>query len=351
MSAPAYVLPAVGEVICDGFRVSEPPGRHPGDSPVERAVREALLELGLYREYATPESSVWRLPDCSGAWKKSARANAVVNSFSGQFVGRLRQVNRLPELLGSIQHAHQLARVVLVDIARDYARPGHLVVPALFRRWQRNGYRLGRKRGRKPLHYLNAPDPEGRRSGTLYAPGIRHRDAVSRSARVYDKRAELHDVHGIAIPPRTRVEVRVTGRESRLCLGDVAEPRPLFAAVAFDAVGGPELGDDLSGVAGITRLDFAAWPPQRELSMNRKVERAVRSCRSQFELVAELVDGDSELSALALRTAMAELSAAFERRQAQNLANLRQETMPDIQTGDLPDFTPSPEQRLSAEGG
>ena len=171
------------------------------------------------------EQNLYRFPTPTGygTCKIDAHSAFYVFSMSGRALQHLRLFDFMDFILGSIaQVTHKITRL---DVACDFNIDSHIAIKELAEQAQACAVQLTRKfitpsQIKKILSF----DRYGQETGTLY---LGHRASSDVCCRVYDKAHELHQSHGLEIPPRLRIEFTFKGL-TLPSLRDVDMPSSIF---------------------------------------------------------------------------------------------------------------------------
>lgn len=195
----------------------------------------------------------------------SGLAIEAIRSEAGGFTGLLHWLSEKPH------HITRLDAALDVDIYAPQA------LAKLRRRVKRSKglTKLGQRS--KPVTWMLGPSAyDGRETGTAYVGNRRNHQVI---ARVYDKRHQLAQVHGIEAADCLRYELEVHGDRAKPwsspCLNDVHDPTSLFWHYMGDS-----LLDKPSGLTPWSPSTFLTFSPEPVRSLepyervNRYLERS-----------------------------------------------------------------------------
>jgi len=135
---------------------------------------------------ADDSRQMWRLGH--GVVTFEQRARFARASASGGALDHMRDRDSFYGYLSTL--AEQPHAVTRLDACFDTESPGHVVVADLWRRYPRS---CSLRRKAIATKRIVSTDADGHETGTFY---VGHRSAARVTARVYDKRQQLIEVHG-----------------------------------------------------------------------------------------------------------------------------------------------------------
>jgi len=203
-------------MICDWVNITAP---ETVANDVMRELQTVLHAVGAIA--ATDE--LWNLAGGSGSFMHKRKKNFSIFGVSGQVLDALRSQNLLEDFfVPFVGVPHSVTRI---DIAHDIERDSPKELRRIYKKATNGEISLSRKtlRGGQ-VRRLVSPGTWGDETGTVYLG----RPTAEIRARIYDKRQEVFDKHGIELPcPLTRYELTLTSKTG-IGLSDVFSPEAAF---------------------------------------------------------------------------------------------------------------------------
>lgn len=264
-------------VRCDWLDVTYPTGSLLGEDVSDllaglqcsaKRVGDSVLEF----RFPCAERGNIQLGDSSQGWSRL--------SASGGSCEALRQQSSFGEYLALVgSYPHTLTRL---DACMDVPLSGPAIVSALVAQYPPDSLVQLSRKGVRPDYNLQ-PSPCGLLTGTFYAGPLRYGKS-KRSARVYDKRAEVLRRTGVDVGPLTRYEV--TARKGvGASLRDAYDPLSLFWHIAS-----PALLPAPDGIPSWSPFVGELWAPgPRPVDDYHRLRSRVESS-VDLDLLADLAD-------------------------------------------------------------